>query len=465
MVAEPRFEFLHAAVRHASGPLYLAIADAVDQAVGRQELVAGDRLPPQRQLAAALHVDLTTVTRAYAEARRRGLLAAQVGRGTFISGPRVPLIPPEPLPALLDMSMNLPPQPELCLLLQESIAELLRGQDLRAIMSYRTGAGSPRDRAAAARWLAPLFGPLDAERVLVCAGAQVALTALLTTLTRRGDTVLTEPLTYPGFRALAGQLGLRLQAVAADEQGLLPDALDRACGEVAPRAMYCVPTIHNPTTATMSPERRQAVARIALRHGVPLIEDDAYGLLPMQPLPALCALVPAAGFTIATLSKCLSPGLRTAFVVAPGRAEADRLVEAIRATSLTPAPLLTALVTRWIENGSAASLRDAIRREIAARQTMARQILAGARMAAHPEGLHAWLTLPAPWTHGDFTAHVRQRGLALVGATSFAVGDSVPNAVRICLGVAETRAAVQAALHELAEALRLNAPTHLAAIV
>ena len=332
-------------------------------------------------------------------------------------------------------------------------------------MSYRAGAGSARDRAAAASWLAPLFGTLDPDRVLVCAGAQAAVTALLTTLARRGDTVLAEPLTYPGFRALAAQLGLRLATVSADAKGLLPEALDRACRDVRPRAIYCVPTIHNPTTVTMPPERRQAVAEIARRHGVPLIEDDAYGLLPAQPLPALCAMVPGAGFTIATMSKCLSPGLRTAFVVAPGRTEAGRLVEAVRATSLTPSPLLTALVTRWIEDGTAPTLRNAIRHEAVARQALARAVLAGATIAAHPEGLHLWLTLPAPWTRSDFTAHVRQRGLALVGAEHFAVAEPAPNAVRVCLGVAESRTTVEAALQALAEALRLNAPTHLAAIV
>lgn len=467
--------FLHDTVRDAVGPLYLAIADAICRAIDRRELRPGEQLPPQRQLAASLTVDLTTITRAYDEIRRRGRLEARVGRGSFVrdSGEARVLAetaaPPfdAGLPLLLDMNMNLPPlppQPELRALLQQGFADLL-SMDPRSLMTYRTGAGSVRDRAAAAAWLAPLFGTVDPDRIVVCAGAQVALTALLTTLTRPGDTVLTEPLTYPGLRALAAQLGLHLAAVPTDGNGLLPDALDRACRSLRPKAIYCVPTMHNPTAITMPPERRQELARIALRHRVPLLEDDAYGLLPEQPLAALSALVPGAGFTIATLSKCLAPGLRTAFVVAPGRTEAGRLVEAIRATSLTPSPLLVSLVTHWIETGTAAALRDSIRREAAARQAIARQELAGATMAAHPEGLHVWLTLPPPWSRGDFAAHARQRGLALVGAEHFAVAEPVPHAVRICLGVAERRAALQAALQALAETLRLNAPTHLAAIV
>ncbi len=84
MTAAPSLHFLHVAMRHATGPLYLVIADAIGQAITRRELLAGDRLPPQRQVAEALGIDLTTVTRAYAEAHRRGLLDAKVGRGTFV---------------------------------------------------------------------------------------------------------------------------------------------------------------------------------------------------------------------------------------------------------------------------------------------------------------------------------------------------------------------------------------------
>ncbi|MGA3400444.1 MAG: PLP-dependent aminotransferase family protein [Acetobacteraceae bacterium] len=455
-------------MRRATGPLYLGIADAIGQAITRHELLAGDRLPPQRQVAEALGIDLTTVTRAYAEAHRRGLLDARVGRGTFVRADPATADSGDPRHALVDMSMNLPPQPaepSLRKLLQDSLAELVRSSDLRTLMTYRSGAGSLRDRVAAGGWLRPVMGEIDPDRILVCAGAQCALTALMTTLTRPGDAVLTDPLTYPGFRALAAQLGLRLVAVRADADGLLPDALEQACLHVQPKAIYCVPTIHNPTTATLPVARRQALAALASRHAVPIVEDDAYGPLPSQPLPAIASLVAGAGYYVSTLSKCLSPGLRTAFVVAPGRMEATRLVEAVRATSLTPSPLLTGLVTRWMEDGSAVALRNAIRQEAAARQGIVRQVLAGMDMAAHPEGLHVWLTLSAQWSRADFTAHLRQRGLALVASDSFAVAMPAPNAVRICIGAAESREALRAALLAVAEAMRMHAPTHLADIV
>lgn len=468
MPADPLVQFLQSSVRHAAGPLYVSIAEAIGQAIARGELAAGDRLPPQRQVAKALQIDLTTVTRAYGEARRRGLLDARVGRGTFVRRETTAPARGESMDGLVDMTMNLPPHPQepsLRRLLQDSQAELLRSSDLRTLMTYRSGAGSRRDREAASVWLRPLLGDIDPDRVLVCAGAQCAMTALITTLARPGDAVLTNPLTYPGFRALAAQLDLRLVAVPTDAEGLLPDAVEQACREVRPKAIYCVPTSHNPTAITLPLPRRQALADLAVRHRVPIVEDDAYGQLPSQPLPAIVSLAAGAGYYIGTLSKCLSPGLRTAFVVAPGRIEARRLVEAVRATSLSTSPLLTSLVTRWLEDGSAAALRDAIRREAAARQAIARDVLAGAEMAAHPEGLHVWLTLPPQWSRAEFMAHMRRCGLALVPSSSFAVAAPVPNAVRICTGAAESRETLRAALLDIAEAIHMDAPTHLAGIV
>jgi DNA-binding transcriptional MocR family regulator len=366
------------------------------------------------------------------------------------------------------MSMNLPPQPQdpsLRDMLRDGLAGLLQRADMAALMTYHLGAGSPQDRAAGAAWLRPVLGEVDPARTLVCTGAQCAITALLVLLARPGDTILTEPLTYPPFRAASRQLGIRLNAVAADDHGLLPDALDEACRTLAPKAIYCIPTMHNPTAVTMSPVRRQAVAEVALRHRVALIEDDAYGLLPRQPMAAIATLAPDLTYYLGTLSKCLSPGLRIAYVVAPGQAEAARLEAAIRATSLMPPPLMTAVVTGWIQQGTAEALCEGIRREIAARQAIARELLPADSFAAHPEGPHIWLTLPPRWHRMAFSAHVRGLGLAVAPSDPFAVAEPPPNAVRIGLGAAESQAALRTALRSVAMVLHAEAPPELGEVV
>jgi DNA-binding transcriptional MocR family regulator len=425
-------------------------------------------LPPQRQLAADLGVDLTTVTRGYAEAQRRGLVEAAVGRGTFVRSEGWAPHPADGVLPLVDMSMNPPPQslgPLLQDALREGLAAVLRQTDIASLMGYHLGGGSPWAREAGAAWVRPMLASAVPANTLVCNGAQATLTALLTLLTRPGDIVLTEPLTYQRFRAAAEHLGVRLHAVATDADGLLPNALDAACSSLAPKAIYCIPTMQNPTAVTMPLVRRQAVAEVVLRRGVAVIEDDAYGRLASEPVPALAALAPSQTYYLASLSKCLSPGLRLAFVVAPDRAATARLEAAVRATALMPQMLMTVLVSGWIHQGTAAALCDGVRREIVARQAIAREILPAGSFVSHPEGLHLWLTLPPQWHRMAFTAHVRGLGLALAPSDAFVVDGLAPNAVRIGLGAAESQAALRSALQVVTTALRAEAPPELADIV
>jgi len=453
-------------VRGARGPIYLAIANALTGAVGRGEIQPGERLPPHRSLAASLGVDLTTVTRAYAEARRRGLLDGAVGRGTFV---RADVKPPGEAAAgtLVDMSMILPPQPvHPCLrdLLREGVAKLLRHEDAATLMAYRTGAGTMQDRLAGAAWLRPVLGAVSPQRVLLCPGAQSAVQAILATLTRPGDTVMTESLAYPGLRALAAHAELKLVGAPMDEEGLVPDALDALCRARKPAAIYCTPTMQNPSTATMSAGRREAIAGIARRHETVLIEDDAYGLLAADPMRGIAATAPERCFHVATTAKTLSPGLRTAYLVVPPGPHADRVTTALRAAVMMASPLLTSLVTMWVRDGTAGAILAGIRREAQSRQAMARAILPPC-FEAHPDGLHCWLHLPPQWRQGAFTAYVRARGVALVASDAFQVSGLPPNAVRLALGVASDGDVLREALGDISDALLAPMPAEFSGII
>ncbi|MBR0661063.1 aminotransferase-like domain-containing protein [Neoroseomonas oryzicola] len=446
------------------GPIYRAIADAIGAAVAAGELREGDRLPTHRALAEALGVDLTTVTRAYAEARSRGLLQATVGRGSFIRAARAP----GGGDSAVDLSMNLPPQPDapaLPALLRDGMAALLGGPGATEVLTYRSGAGSLAERAAGAAWLRPVLGEVPVERVLLSPGAQPALMVVLGAVMAPGEVLLTDAMTYPGLRGAAAQLGLRLRGVAADAEGMLPEAIEAACrAEPRPKALYCVPTMHNPTAATMPLARREAIAALARRQGLQVIEDDAYGLLPSAPLPAIASLAPECCFHVATVSKVISPALRVAWLVVPDVRWAARMASALRATVLMASPLLAGVFARWVEDGTAARVLGAIRHECAARQRIAREVLAGARFAAHPEGIHLWLDLPGGWDRLDFAAHLRRRGLAVVPSDAFAVEAPAP-AVRVSLGAAADRTALRGALGAIADALRSDAPSSFSDIV
>jgi DNA-binding transcriptional MocR family regulator len=289
--------------------------------------------------------------------------------------------------------------------------------------------------------------------VVIGAGAQATLTALLTSFARPGDVVLTEALTYPGFRSLAAHHGVTLIGLKMDSEGLLPEVLAEACRIHRPKALYCTPTIHNPTTATMSEDRRAAIAAVAQRYELPIFEDDVYGHLPSQPRTPLAALAPELTYYVVSLAKCVAPGLRIAYCAAPDAASATRLAAAVRATTFMAAPLMAALATQWIGDGAARAILDAIRIESAARQQLAAQILSAATYAAHPQGHHLWLSVPATWNPAEFAGYLRPRGVAVVASDAFATQAAPPHAVRVSLGAAPDRPRLQQALELVAATL------------
>lgn len=430
------------------GPLYLRLADALATAVREGELQPGDQLPPQRTVAALLGVDLTTVTRAYAAARARGLIEGAVGRGTFVRSAAA-----ADEAGRIDLSMNLPPPPQgmsLGGLLAETTAAILARTDPATLMAYHPGGGSLGQRIAGAAWLAPVLGEVAAERVLVAPGAQAALAAVLA-LAPKGGTLVTEPLVYPGVLAIARQLGLRGLACPADAGGMDPAALARLCAAEKPAAVYLTPTTNNPTAVTMDLDRRRAIAEVARAAGVWIVEDDPYARLFDAPLPALATLAPERTFHIATLSKCLSPGLRLAYLVPPKGPMSGPTAESLRAVAQMPAPLMTAVVTAWIREGAAGKLLGAVREEARARRALAAEVLPQAKGAA--EGVHVWLDLPPAWDAARVHRLALERGLALVTADAFAAGPDHPNGLRISLGGPAKQTVLRSALEGVAALL------------
>ncbi|MDB5703373.1 MAG: hypothetical protein JWN66_489 [Sphingomonas bacterium] len=410
------------------GAKYQAIADALDAAIARGQLRQGDRLPPQREVAAQLGIDLTTVTRAYETARSRGLIEARGRAGSFVAGP-----PPDPAPPpSIDTGMNMPPEIPDGLLrraITESSAALLAGAGM-TWLHYSPAGGAPQDRAAGARLLSARGLPSAEEEVIVTAGGQNALHAILSTGLRAGDTVACGRFVYPGFRALAARLGLKLLPLATLDAA----ALEEACGTAAVRALYVVPTNDNPTTVTLSESERAAIALVARRHDLQVIEDDAYGLLARDPIRPIAAFAPERCWYVASLSKILTPALRVAYVRAPSVAGALRLAADAHETAIMAPPLNAAMASRWIGDGMFDRLVTAMRAEIAWRQDLADGVLGDVAHQRSMEGYHFWLPLPDQRAADDLVVAMRQHGLSVIAAASFAVTSDGEQAVRVSLG-------------------------------
>jgi DNA-binding transcriptional MocR family regulator len=441
---------------HQAGPRYLQIVGFIERALSDDLLRPGDRLPPQRRLAALLKVDLTTVTRAYDEAKRRNLLQAHGALGTYIAAPKVELS------QMLNLSVNIPPPPadvDFDDLLKQGLSQVLMRTDTDLLMTYHLVGGSKADRAAGAAWLTPMFNSVESERIVVCSGAQSALAALILALTKPGDVIVSEPAVYPGLRLAATQLGRRIVAAETDDAGLRPEALEKACRQHGARLLYLNPTIQNPTTRTMPEQRRREIALTATTCGVKIIEDDPYWLLADGAPPPVARFAPEQVTYISTLSKCLSPGLRTAFVLLPDVQSRERFLVALRSFALMSAPLTTALATQWIYDGSATRLLAGVQAEARARQDLTRQILAST-LHFSSGGIHVWLALPSYWTSQDLARTARAEGLAVTSSDAFYAGPKPPNAIRISLGGIRDRTRLAAALRKLSQLLERKPSVH-----
>jgi DNA-binding transcriptional MocR family regulator len=395
------------------------------------------------------------VTRAYAEASRRGLISGEVGRGTFVRAGQADAPPTPSHTATIDLSVNHPPSCgiETKQLLSQTLAGIAARPDIDTLMIYPPDGSLPEHRAAGAAWIAETGLEASAETVVVSSGIQHGLTALLAALLVPGDLLVTEALTYPGMKALAALLHLRLQGLAMDADGLLPDAFEAACRGGSVKALYCVPTLHNPTTAVMPEARRREIAALARRYGVTIIEDDVHGPLHEAPPPPLALFAPESSFYLRGTGKCLLPGLRVGFILAPpGRVA--RLCAAIRTTTWMAAPLMAEVVARWIRDGTAARVVARQRVEAASRQALAARLLAGQRVESRPHGYHLWLHLPEPWRAETFVDLAARRGVRVTPAQTFLIGrGSPPHAVRVCLGAAADQARLEQGLRLLADLL------------
>lgn len=436
------------------GPVYLRIVQALERAVWSGALRPGQRLPAQRALAAELGVDLTTITRAFNEARKRGLIDARGPLGSFVAPPQVELA------QLVDLSMNLPPSPgggEVAELLRRGLSSVLSRSDAANLMTYHVGGGSSADHRAAQQWLKPILGNVDSARLVVTEGAQAALSALLLAMTGAGDTILCDALVYPGLLHAARVLQRRLQVVQADAHGMCPDDLRRQARRTGARVVYLNPTACNPTAHTLPLARRQALAEVLHSQQLQVIEDDPYWLL-LDDAPApLALLAPARTCYISTLSKCLSPGLHTGFVCLPDGMDRQPLLEALRAVNLMAPPLMNALVTQLILDGSATALLGLVREEAAERRYLARSALSP-RFLQHCAGVHAWCRLPTHWTDASLTHAARVQGLGIAPSSAFTPeGVRVNDAVRISLGAAANRQELHRALRQLDQLMHLPA--------
>src|SRR5436190_13923507 len=271
---------------------YLRLADAVAAEIANGALKPGDRLPPQRSFAYERKIAASTASRVYTELLRRGLVVGEVGRGTFISGeaPRPVTTLTEPRGARIDLEVNYPLLPAQAALIAKSLEGLERPEALEIAMRQGTSAGTPTARNISAEFLSRNGWSARAEQIAFTANGRQCIAASLAAIVPPGGRCGVEALTYPFIKGIAARLGVTLVPLAMDEQGVRPDAVQKAHREANLSALYVQPIIQNPLGITMPSSRRADLLRVVEKLDLTVIEDAVYAFLDDE--PPLAALAP-----------------------------------------------------------------------------------------------------------------------------------------------------------------------------
>lgn len=447
-------------------PRYVAIADAIELAIKNQTLTAGERLPTHRAFAEHLAVTVGTITRGYAEAERRGLVSARVGSGTYVNGlqsgeDQFAILTPK-TSGRINFSLNLQVASEPSQMFAEILQEIAADADTQLdLLAYQPEQGLTRQRQWALEWLKADGLEFERDQITVTCGGQHAILLALMACTRAGDTVLSEGLTYPGLNAVTHQLGLKAIGLPMDEEGIIPEAFETQCGLQKVRAVYCTPSIQNPTNAVMGLERRKAIVEIAKRHQIWVIEDQVSSGFHDKRLPPLAVLDPEHCLYINSHSKSVAAGLRVGYLVSPLRLK-NQIASAIRTHCWFTPPLPVEVAQRWLSRPQTADWLGWQHDELEKRAELAKLYLGEFDCRIVQGSFNLWLLLPEPWRAMEFQSQLAEREVELLTADSFAVGRfPVPQAVRVSISSPVSLGEVEEGLKIIQSLLREAGGVHL----
>lgn len=400
--------------RPGEGPYYLRLADGIEAGIAAGRLPPGEKLPPLRNLAYDLGVTVGTISRAYALLRERGLVSGEVGRGTYVQampspsaaiarvsaelgGTRVHEVPAGKQRLDTTAAPDLGQGPAI----GEILAQIARENPLEIASYSRTFPGHWAE--AGCRWLARNGWSPASDSVLATLGAHSGALTAINAVTAPGDRVVLESLSYSQIARGARLIGRRIVTVETDEFGMVPDEFERVCAQQHPKVAFLIPTLHNPTLSILPEQRRRAIAQIAERYDVWLIEDDIYGSLSGDPTPMLASFAPERTFVVGGLSKAVAAGLRGGWIACPpGLIHRLRVVQKMTTGGLPF--LLAEAAARMVLGGLAADLRAQTLVELAARHEIACKALAGHDFVSARAAPYVWLKLPGTWLSGTFKA-------------------------------------------------------------
>lgn len=421
-----------------SRPAYLSLAEQFSRAIEAGELPAGTQLLPHRKLADILHLSVQTVSRAYEELIRRGLVQGETGRGSFVLGPgseaNQPYLPERP-GEVIDLSILKPVVASMHLeRLREGFAWISENMAVSSALSFRPNVVMPHHRSIGAGWLKSLGVNADPSGVILTNGATPAITTAVMSVTPPGSGLAAEELTHHLLKPLCTYLGLHLEGIATDHHGMRPASLDEFARKGLIRAVYLQPNVINPRAIQMPLERRAELVKVAVRYDLAIVENDILNVMIPDRVAPFAALAPERTVYVCGFTKITMPGMRMAYLYSPPRF-AQMATNRHLAASWMATPILADLLSHWIKDGTVTQLARWQTQAIGERHHLAAMALGDLMPECHSNSLHLWICLPERWSEEDFVAQARIRGVAVAPGSAFCTSERVRSkAVRVSLG-------------------------------
>ena len=420
------------------GPKYKAVIEMLRAKIASHELKAGDKLPPVRDLAWDLKMTPGTVARAYQDATAEGLLEATVGCGTFVAGSKVEI--PDSAPALRpsydDEFINLRSSNTTDVGQAKEIADAMveTAQTMAHKYMYYPGyEGRHPIYPFLSKWMENAMLDVDSNNIIMTHGGQSSISlALQVILQNQGGGIAMDTLAYPGIRYAVQAQGGVLHGVQMDAEGMIPADLDKVCKRGGIRIIFVCANVLNPTLGTMSLERRIAIADIARKYDVQLIEDDCWGI-GKATCTGFLSICPERAWYISSISKNISAGLRFGWLVCPkDQMKAPR--RAMRVSCFGVSRAVSDTVYALMKSGAADKIRDRVQVTVNRLVMDAVNMLGQWDISYRKDIPFIWLKLPQGWRASAFAAACERAGIAVRPADEFAIqGAAIPKAVRIAL--------------------------------
>lgn len=441
--------------REVKGPLYKAIAEKLEDDIKNGLLTPGTRLPPQRELADFLDINVSTISRAFKLCEQKGLICATVGNGTFVASDAAAnpfLIPEEGALEIIEMG-PLFPETTITEEIVAQMKKMLSEPDFGKLFQYGRPGGTTWQKDTAAKLIKKAGYEVDTKQLVLANGSQNAITAVLAGLFQPGDRIGTDEFTYPGLKTAANMLGIRLIPIQQKNNEMTGEGLQFACKNENIKGIYVIPDHHNPTTHTMTVATRKTIAAIAKQENLIVIEDAIHTLLNESPLAPIASHAPEQVLYISSLSKVVSPGLRIAFIAVPDRFR-KKLTEALYNMNISVTPLMAELASRLVISGAVEKIIERHRVHNRLRNAIVDRYLSGYRILGEPECIFRWLVLPEGFTGESFEAKAYHSGVRVYSAERFTVGNTKSiNAIRLAIAAPESVSQLEEAMKNLKEIL------------